>query len=230
MIFYTAMTAAEMALCGELPARFAYMACHFSPYGTGLSNLPEELPEGSLLILNDRIPIFGHDPLAMLGDLEPFFGKISGILLDFQRENSKETAQVVRVLSEKLPCPAAVTPAYGDFGKGPLFLPPCPPDLPMEAWLAPWEGRELWLEAALCTWEFQVTEAGTHVREVGQAPKGGRFDETLGCQYTVAPEEKGLRFTLFDTPESLRKKLQKAAALGITTAVGLYQQLGNAFG
>ncbi len=229
MIFYTAMTAAEMALRGKLPAHFAYMACHFSPYGTGLSNLPEALPEGSLLILNDRIPIFGHDPLAILGDLEPFFGTISGILLDFQRENCEETAEVVRVLSEKLPCPAAVTPAYGNCGKGPVFLPPCPPDLPMEAWLAPWEGRELWQEAAFSSWEFQVTEAGTQVQEVGQAPKGGRFDENLCCQYTVAPEEKGLRFTLFDTPESLTKKLQKAASLGVTTAVGLYQQLGTAF-
>ena len=43
---YFAMTAAEIRGCSALPAGIAWMACHFSPYGTGLSNLPPELPEG----------------------------------------------------------------------------------------------------------------------------------------------------------------------------------------
>ena len=45
---YLAMTAAEIAAAGAPAYGLAYMACHFSPYGTGLVNLPRELPEGRL--------------------------------------------------------------------------------------------------------------------------------------------------------------------------------------
>ena len=48
-----AMTAAELG-AAPLPSHPAWMACHFSPYSTGLTNLPPKLPQDSLLILNDR--------------------------------------------------------------------------------------------------------------------------------------------------------------------------------
>ena len=47
---YLAMTAAEMIGSTFLPQKAAWMACHFSPYSTGLCNLPSALPPGSLLI------------------------------------------------------------------------------------------------------------------------------------------------------------------------------------
>ena len=31
----------------------AYMACHFSPYSKGLSNIPPYLPKGSILLLDE---------------------------------------------------------------------------------------------------------------------------------------------------------------------------------
>ena len=40
---YLAMTAAELSAAEALPRKMAYMACHFSLYGTGLSNIPEQL-------------------------------------------------------------------------------------------------------------------------------------------------------------------------------------------
>ena len=58
---YLAMTAEEIATTDILPEHTAYMACHFSPYGTGLTNIPESLPKNAILILNDRIPFCGHD-------------------------------------------------------------------------------------------------------------------------------------------------------------------------
>ena len=58
---HLAMTAAEISYASKLPANPAYMACHFSAYGTGLSNMPTQLPKDSLLILNDRVPVCGHD-------------------------------------------------------------------------------------------------------------------------------------------------------------------------
>ena len=50
MDVFLAMTAAEICGNRNLPANLGWMACHFSPYGTGLSNLPKQLPPSSLLI------------------------------------------------------------------------------------------------------------------------------------------------------------------------------------
>ena len=67
---YLAMTAREFRICKTVPANMAWMACHFSPYGTGLSNLPTSLPPGSMIILNDRTPICGHDPELIAAQLK----------------------------------------------------------------------------------------------------------------------------------------------------------------
>ena len=67
---YLAMTPAEFNSVSQPPPDFAYMACHFSPYGTGLGNLPTVLPPESLLILNDRTPIHGHDPQRIFDQLK----------------------------------------------------------------------------------------------------------------------------------------------------------------
>ena len=38
---FLAMTAAEIRANPDISSPIGWMACHFSPYGTGLSNLPE---------------------------------------------------------------------------------------------------------------------------------------------------------------------------------------------
>ena len=69
MDVFLAMTAAEIYGNRNLPANIGWMACHFSPYGTGLSNLPKRLPASSLLIVDDITPIRGHDPPYILDQL-----------------------------------------------------------------------------------------------------------------------------------------------------------------
>ena len=88
---YLAMTPAEFNSVSQPPPDFAYMACHFSPYGTGLGNLPTVLPPKSLLILNDRTPIKGHDPDLVLETIEQLTenSPCDGLLLDFQRPGCK---------------------------------------------------------------------------------------------------------------------------------------------
>ena len=66
---FLAMTATEMYRNTSLPEKTAWMACHFSPYGLGLSNLPKELPPGSLLIVDDITPPHGHDPVFIAEQL-----------------------------------------------------------------------------------------------------------------------------------------------------------------
>ena len=57
-----AMTAAEMSSAAPLPEKIAWMACHFSAYSLGITNIPASLPKGAMLILNDRFPCQGHSP------------------------------------------------------------------------------------------------------------------------------------------------------------------------
>ena len=98
---YLALTMAEFHNCSRLPEHAAWMACHYSPYGLGLSNLPRELPERGMLILNDRTPAQGHDPERILRQLTELAEILhyKYILLDFQRPDSPENAAVAKAIA-----------------------------------------------------------------------------------------------------------------------------------
>jgi len=203
------------------------MACHFSPYSTGLCNLPSTLPEGSLLILNDRTPIHRHDPERIrktLEDLTSSFG-CRGVLLDFETRGSPEAAALVRYLAENLNCPVIISESYAVEGT-PVFLPPVPLDMPLSDYLAPWQGREIWLDTALDSLEIRLTEAGaTRTQITWESPRESDWtDARLHCRCRVNLEDKCARFTLCRTRETVEAMLQEAEAHGVTAAVGLYQE------
>lgn len=225
-----AMTAAEMSSADTFPQKAAWMACHFSPYSQGLTNLPTVLPPGSMLILNDRMPCQGHSPALAAQQLAEAAERLGceSILLDFQRPPEPDAHTMVEVLAKNLPCPVAVSEGYAAELECPVFLSPAPLHLPLEEHLAPWQGREIWLEAALCQESVTVAESGTTFASQfpPDALEGGFFDETLCCNYRTEVAGNQIRFTLFDTRESLEMKLKKAHSLGVNQAVGLYQELG----
>lgn len=228
---YLAMTAAEIAGLRPLPTHLAYMACHFSPYSTGLSNIPGSLPPGSLLTLNDRTPICGHDPRLIAAELTRTVRqlKCSGVVLDFQRPENQETAELCRILIQALPCPPAVSAIYAEEFSCPVLLPPVPPDCLLSEHLAPWEGREIWLEAGLNGLQITLTSEGHAYRPLpSQLPPDSLFsDEALHCHYYMRTEAQSAHFFLLRSPEDLRALLREAEALGVTQAIGLYQELGN---
>lgn len=225
-----AMTPAEMFSTRALPEKIAWMACHFSPYSEGLTNIPDLLPVGSMLILNDRMPCQGHSPGLAVHQLTDAVSRLDceSVLLDFQRPPDAESEAMVKAIVQALPCPVAVSERHGAELSCPVFLPPAPLHIPLESYLKAHSGREIWLEAALCQEAVSVTAKGTTFTP--QLPpeglEGGFFDETLRCQYLtkISPEE--VRFTLFDTAQSLPRKLELAQSLGVTRAVGLYQEIG----
>lgn len=225
---YLAMTAAEMQNCPRFPAHIGWMACHFSPYGTGLSNLPQSLPEDSLLILNDRTPIFHHDPVRIAEELaaciEAF--RCRGLLLDFQRPGNEELSVLVQTLQPSLPCPVAVSDLYAADAECAVFLPPVPLHLPLGEYISPWQNREIWLEMAPDCETITITEQGALF--TGDNPEeireGGFADETLHCHYQISTEEDQIRFQLHRSREDLEALAAEAEAYGVTNAVGLYQQ------
>ena len=222
---YLALTAAEFAFCSSFPEKLAWMACHFSPYGTALSNLPPKLPESAMVILNDRTPIHGHDPksiLCKLGELKPHL-----LLLDFQQQEVEETAHLADFLVKNMDCPVGVTHWYGERLDCPVFLPPVPPDVAVSDYLAPWQGREIWLEAALAGITYTVTANGSTAAPLPHPPKDGLADKDLHCHYKIEEYISRVEFYLYRTPEDLQSLLKDAKSHGVTTAVGLYQELGE---
>ncbi len=225
---YLAMTRAEITSAETLPPCFGYMACQFSPSGAGLSNCPEALPPGAMLILNDRTPLFGHDlqqiAQQLTGLVEQF--ACACVLLDFERPGVEAAAELATLLVRQLPCPVGVSAAYGKELDCPLFLPPVPPYQPVLDYLAPWQGRELWLELALDGADILLTPEGTKFSPPLPCPavSGKHRDPLLHCHYTIRPGETCL-FQLGRTKEDLESLTEEAERLGVTCTVGLWQEL-----
>lgn len=225
---YLALTAAEFANTTLLPEKIAWMACHFSCYGTGLSNLPKQLPEGSLIILNDRTPADKHDPsriLAQLSELEDTL-KPDGFLLDFQRNDMAFNKKIAQILTEELSSPVGVTAQYAEDLNCPIFLEPPPLHMALTEYTASWAGREIWLDAALETRTYTVTADGCKIEDADNTclPEPVFMEESLFCRYHTELLEDAAIFTLQRTKEDLNALLEQI--FGISRAVGLYQQLG----
>lgn len=224
---YLAMTAAEIRANTDFPPNLGYMACHFSPYGTGLSNCPAHLPEGSMLILNDRTPIHGHDHGLIADQLTELVEKLKcdSVLLDFQRVDVPELSLLAQKLSAALPCPVGVSDLYAENMDCSVFLPPVMPDTPLSEHLAPWQGRDIWLDISQEAQEITLTEQGAQIITLPQYSdsQDSHADEALHCHYRIDVGEN-IRFTLFRTEQDLLDLLAEAKHLGISRAVGLYQE------
>ena len=225
---FLAMNASELT-GSTLPEHCAWMACHFSSFGEGISNVPRVLPPGSMLILNDRIPCQGHSAdlvAAQLSEVSMQLG-CESILLDFQRPDNPETEAVVQAVLDTASCTVCVSESYGQCLPCPVLLGPPPLHQPFAEYLLPWKDKEIWLEAALCQSHITITDKGAEFSPCypGDNLEGGFYDETLCCHYHTQLEEGRILFTLFDTLESLDKKLELAHSMGVSRAVGLYQEL-----
>lgn len=222
---YLAMTAAEFARAKELPGQLAWMACHFAPYGTGLVNLPQQLPEGSVLMLNDRIPICGHDPLLVADMLSQTVEQnhCAAVVLDLQRSD-EETGRMVEAL-RNMECPVVV-PQHLASQEDIVLLPPVPPDQLIGEYLAPWQERKSWLEVSSWGKLITVSEHGAADKSTPENSQCEGFpDEKLFCHYRLELGETA-RFYLWRTWEDQQKLLKAAKELGVTAAIGLYQELG----
>lgn len=226
---FLAMTGAEMRKISALPGKVAWMACHFSPCGKGLSNLPTFLPAGSLLMVDDWIPPQGHDFAYIADQLKRFAEQwqCCGILLDFQRAEVEETYAAAEYLVQQLPCPTVISEAYAQGLECPVLLPPVPPSVALKDYIAPWSGREVWLELGLDGEILTLTEVGCNAASLPypDLDTQGFADEELCCHYQIAVTEKSARFTLWRTKKDINKLVDAATALGIVASVGLYQEL-----
>ena len=225
---YLAQTAAEMA-GNPHSGHLAWMACHFSSGGKGLSNLPEILPAGAMLILDDSTPLDGHDPALIAAQLSEVIAgqRCESLLLDFQRPQIPGQQELAELLTASLPCPVGVSEAYAQELTCPVFLSPVPPDQRLSDHLTPWQGREIWLEAALEGITLTLTEAGCSVEALYDFPEDGLAEEQFHCHYTVGTAAESAIFRLWRTRADLENLLKEAETRNITKAIGLWQELGK---
>ena len=232
MGFYLAMTPGELAACPRLPENCAYLGCHFSSGGTGLSGLPQNLPRGSLLIVTDQFPIHRHDPEKISEQVQACVEDLGCalVLLDFQRPGNAETRQVAKCILRRLPGITGVSHLYAEGLDCPVFLPPPPLWTPLKAYLAPWVRRVIWQEVALEGAVIQVTAAGAAYREAPpESTPLPHFSPELCCHYGIHTEKAQVEFTLNRTKADLDGFMALGESLGIRRFIGLYQELGGIY-
>lgn len=226
---FLAMTAAELRSVAEIPENPAWMACHFSSYGLGISNIPNGLPTGAMLILNDRIPISGHDPELVAATLCAAAERLrcDSILLDFQRDDREGLVCVIKAVLGKACCPVGVSALYAADFDCPVLLPPIAPHIPMEEAIEPWKGRELWLELSAEGTQIAVTEQGScYTRLPHYLPAEGAHREApLHCHYETVIEEDRILFNLGRRAEDQISLQNALIPLGATRALALWQEM-----
>lgn len=209
----------------------AYMACHFSSYGNGLSNLPQTLPAGSILLLDDSMPPNGHAPKAVVSQLNAVIDaySVQAVLLDFQGELQKESMDMAGHLAKALPCPVAVTEGYAKVLGCPVFLSPTPVNMALKEYIDPWLRQGVYLELAPMATRFTVTENGSTALLIPYGEDLPLKDKRLHCHYKVEVFPDKAVFTLCRTGEDLAALAAEAKQLGVLGTVGLYQELCTTF-
>lgn len=224
---YLAMTAAEFSACAQLPPHIGWLSCHFSPSGPGLSNLPKALPPGSVLILDDSTPYHFHQSQWILAQLQEIVStfSVNALILDFQRPKDPALLEMARLLVAGLPCPVAVPPRYAA-QNAPVFLPPLPLHIPLGRALAPWHGRELWLDAPLLPHRVTVTPKGITCQWLPTPPDMiyPHGAEELHCHYTTEVGKNNINFTFSRNQQDFAPWLEEAQSLGVAGVVSLYQE------
>lgn len=222
-IFYLAMTARERSLCPVLPEGIAHMACHFSPYEAGLEGIPNDLPSGSMIILNDRIPFRDHDCGMIAWQLASI--PCDSLLLDLRRTDPDTVNKLVNKILSAVSFPIALPERYAAGWDCPVFLDSVDADTDPFSRAEAWKGRELWLDLSPGFIAYRINNQGAE-----RIPGGFPGKETvhkcdvLHCRYQIALTNDCAAFTLWRDCEDALEILRQGKEHGITRGVGLWQE------
>lgn len=224
---YLAMTAFEYEHCPSPPKNPGWMACHFSSYGEGLSNIPQQFPQGGIVMVNDQIPPACHSSDLIVQQLLQTVENFSprAIVLDFQRPFQQLLRDIAQEILSDLPCPVVLTESYCKDWSGGVLLPPAAPHKPIEEHLRPWQGKDIWLEISKAGESLLLTESGCQMQSLTELPGETVFrNEKLFCHYSTQVTDCQAVFSLWRTDKDLEQLLDAAENLAVTAAVGLYQE------
>ena len=226
IVRYLAMTGAEFWGCTQYPPHIGWLACHFSPSGAGLSNIPRVLPRDSLLLVDDSLPFSDHNPELISNQLQQATDNLGlyAIVLDFQRSHGPLLQSLTELLQRKLPCPVFAPPGYTQ--TGPVFLPPCPLHTPADIYLKPYQGQQILLDTTPLSTIIKVTPEKVTYQTISPQPveKGDHWDCCLYCHYKIATHGDCISFALQRNNDAFYKWCAHVESLGVTAMIGLYQE------
>ena len=207
--------------------RFEYMAVHFSAYGKGLSNIPDRLPAGCIILLDDSTAPEGHDPIIITRQAVELAERFSpyGILLDFQRPHTGVAQDIAQRLVAALPCPVGVTEEYVKALGCPVFLPPLPANKALAEYITPWKKQGVFLEIAPVGAEITVTEVGSKVRSIPIMSGLPLKNERLHCHYRTEVLSDKAVFSICRYKEDLAELVAEAEGFGVLGCVGFHREL-----
>lgn len=187
------------------------------------SGIPPNLPPNSIIVLHDQ-EYTAYDPDKVASFVSQY--DCSGVLLDLQKINSHSSNLLIEAL-DQLHVPFCVSASYAQNDARAVFIPPVPLTIPLAQYIAPWRGRTIWLELALDGQLVTVTPDSSTERYLPAVkyPSEGRHDQHLHCHYEIKLTEQAAIFTLWRTKEDIDELLIEADQLGISLAIGLWQEL-----
>ena len=218
-----------LAGSGTIPLsqRFAYMAVHFSMYSKGLSNIPGQLPNGSMILLDDSTAFDDHDPALVAEQLKEMAEATQafGVLLDFQRPYTTQLRNLAKNLCAALPCSVGATEDYARALGCAVLLPPPPANKALADYIFPWKNQGVFLEIAPVGVEITVTEQGSQSKQIPLVSDLPLKDERLHCHYDVQTFSDRAVFSIYRYKEDLAALAAEAEALGVLGCVGFYREL-----
>ena len=220
---YLAMTQGEFAAAPVLPGKPVWLGCRFSPEEGTLTSLPP-VPSGALMV-NDSLPFSGCNPDHIIHTLRQH-SPVEVLILDFQQPGIPEQQTLVLELVREMDFPVIVSDSYAQNLSCPVFLSPCPHHVHLKDHIAPWKGREIWLDLAMDASCLTLTKEGCAVSPLpcGAAAERSFADERLHCHYRAETGDDFARFILWRTREDLQHLTREAEGLGIKALVGLWQE------
>lgn len=226
--FYLAMTPCEIRQADDVPGHLSWMSAHFSKENELLCNLPENLPENSILVIDDAFPISEHNSALILEQLKMILNNsdLIEILLDFQREYNPKLKAFSAEVAGAFPNRVAVTPNY-DNGKTIVFLPPAPPNIPIQQYLVPWRDRDTWLDLTMSKLAMRIKQNSVIMEDTCEVGKCPHISPELSTHYGITATNEEILIQFQRTKDDCNMLLQKAAEFGVTRGIGLYQEFIN---
>lgn len=229
---FLAITAQEFPNLLSQPQKTAWMSVHFSSSGPGLSNLPHEIPQGSLIILDDQTPWSGHSIETVCREMVALLlmTRAYGLLLDFERPVEPEVVLLSRALCQccrEVGCVMGAPESYAVNPDTAIFISPLPCQVPLERLRIP--GRKLWLDASPTAYQLHISAHSATGRsaEPGYISAGepaAFTDQALCCQYRSWLSGDGIDVLLYHTTQTIEEMLEKSNADFIQLAVGLHRE------
>lgn len=222
---YLAITPEDINKAANLPSKIAWMSVRFDKSRDELTNLPAENFDSCILVLDDCEPYIRYNNDKICQQLKEHIQKknYDGLLLDFQRPRDGHLYSLARQLEKELPIKVAVTPHYST-EQSIVFLPPLPPAMSIEHYLAAWSTHEIWLDMTTQITSLCITEEG--IRECAEENKEFPFySKELCTHYAMNANTEKITFSFLRTPEDCMALLDAAEAYNVRSAFSLFYEM-----